>query len=192
MASSLQLHLFHVCFLISFIDLASSKIDLPNRSTNESPIIELSIYPSAGAATERIQVRCEILQSTSSAPLSSSQFEPVYLSVKTGLVRPSGILIMFDDITDVCRLNRPDLNVDVCNASLILFHVTHTVLNETLDKIDYSCIKGSTTAIRSYRIKKDQSARYYDQNDNSSSCLVHSSFLLVFVLFIHQIIITRL
>jgi hypothetical protein len=73
--------------------------------------------------------------------------------VKTDNVKPSGILLMFDDTNDRCEINREKhVHIDVCNATLILIRMNHTVLNETLDKIDYSCTKGSAQAISSYRI----------------------------------------
>ena len=59
---------------------------------------------------------------------------------------------MFDDSKDECQLNRENVRIDVCNASLILIHINHTILNETLEKIDYSCSKGTTYAVSSYRI----------------------------------------
>lgn len=130
-----------------------SKTDLHKRSTKENSIVELSIYPSSGVTAENIRVQCKISQPTSVSPLSTTKFENVFLSVKTDLVIPSGILLMFDDTTDDCQTNRPTVRVDFCNASLIQFHVSHTIVNETLEKIDYSCLKGSTFAINSYQIK---------------------------------------
>ena len=60
---------------------------------------------------------------------------------------------MFDDRNDQCEKNRiRDVHIDVCNATLIRVRLNHTILNETLQKIDYSCSKGSTRAISSYRI----------------------------------------
>ncbi|CAF0914128.1 unnamed protein product [Rotaria sordida] len=197
MASSLLLHLFNVCLLITFINLVLSQTDLSNHSTNESPTLQLSVYPNAGTATEKIEVRCEISQPTSVSPLSSLKFENVFLSVKTDHVKPSGILLMFDDTTDGCRTNRENIHVDSCNASLILIHISHTIVNETLEKIDYACVKGSTEVISSYQIRKDQYARYYDptyssssSSSSSSSCLSYTFFLLLFVLFITRITTT--
>ncbi|CAF2382462.1 unnamed protein product [Rotaria sp. Silwood2] len=177
---------------MTLIDLVLSKTDLSNRSTNESPILQLSVYPNAGASTEKIEVRCEIAQPTSISPLSSSKFENVFLSVKTDHVKPSGILLMFDDTADGCRRNRDNIYIDFCNASLILIHISHTILNETLEKIDYECLKGSTAVMSSYRIKKDQYARYYDPIYNSSSCLAHTSLLLLFVIFVIRIIKSKI
>ncbi|CAF3381311.1 unnamed protein product [Rotaria sp. Silwood1] len=186
MASSLLLYLFNVCLLLTVIDLVLSKTELSNRSTNESPILQLSVYPNAGTASEKIKVRCEISQPTSISPLSSSKFDNVFLSVKTDHVKPSGILLMFDDTADGCRSNRDNIDIDVCNASLILIHISHTILNETLEKIDYACAKGSTEVMSSYSIR-NQSARYYDPTYNSSSCLTHTYFLLLVILFIIRI-----
>jgi hypothetical protein len=129
-----------------------SKTDPSNRSTNEIPTVQLSVYPNAGVSAENIQVRCQISQPSSISPLSSSKFENVYLAVKTDNVKPSGIFLMFDDSSDGCRINRENVHIDVCNASLILIHINHTLLNETLQKIDYSCSKGTTYAYSSYRI----------------------------------------
>lgn len=143
---------FLVCLLLTFIHVVLSKTDTPNRAINESPIVQLSVYPHAGALTENIQVRCQISQPSLVSPLSSSKLENVYLSVKTDNVKPSGIVLMFDDGSDGCRINRENVHIDICNASLILIHINHTLLNETLQNIDYSCSKGTTYAYGSYRI----------------------------------------
>ncbi|CAF1419290.1 unnamed protein product [Adineta steineri] len=179
-----------ICLLFTSIAIVLGTSDLSKRAINENPIVELSVYPNAGVSTENIQVRCQITQlSLMKSPLSSSKFDNVYLSVKTDTVKPSGIVLMFDDSSDGCRLNRENIRIDVCNASLILIHINHTILNETLQKIDYSCSKGTTYAYSSYRIIKDQSARYYDPTYNSSSTLTANTyFLLLFVCFITQII----
>ncbi|CAF1245699.1 unnamed protein product [Adineta ricciae] len=166
---------FIFCLIFSVIHVVSSKFDSSNR-----PTIELSVYPNSGISTENIQVRCQIIQPISKSPLASSKFDNVYLSVKTDNVKPSGIFLMFDDSSDGCRINRENVRVDVCNASLLLVHINHTILNETLHKIDYSCSKGTTYAYSSYRIIKDQSARYYDPTYNSSTCLTSTCSLLVF------------
>jgi hypothetical protein len=143
---------FLVCLLFTLIDLVSSKSDLTNHSPNENPILQLSVHPNAGVSTENIEVRCQISQPTSISPLSSSKFDNIYLSVKTDNVKPSGILLMFDDTSDGCRQGRENVQIDFCNASLIIIHVNHTVLNETLQKIDYKCWKGTASATSSYRI----------------------------------------
>jgi hypothetical protein len=129
------------------MDLVLLKSDSSNR-----PTVQLSVYPNAGISTDNIEVRCEISPPLTISPLSSSKFDNIYLSVKTDSVKPSGILLMFDDSSDGCRRNRENVQVDVCNASLILIHINHTVLNETLQNIDYSCSKGTTYASSSYRI----------------------------------------
>ena len=123
------------------------------RSSHESPTLHLSVHPSSGASTENIELNCHIAPTSSASPLTSSTFDNVYLSVKTDDVKPSGILLMFDDRNDQCEKNRMrDVHIDVCNATLIRVRLNHTILNETLQKIDYSCSKGSTRAISSYRI----------------------------------------
>jgi len=184
MASSLLLVLFNVFILFTFVDLVLLKSDLSNRSTNESPVVQLSVSPNAGISSDNIEVRCEISQPITMSPLSSSKLDNIYLSVKTDSVKPSGILLMFDDSSDRCRINRENVQVDVCNASLILIRIKHTILNETLQRIDYSCSKGTNYAFSSYQIIKDQSARYFDPRYNSSSLLTHTYFLLLFVLFL--------
>jgi hypothetical protein len=194
--------LFLVCLLFTFIDLVLLKTDSSNGLTNETPPnLRLSVYPNAGISTENIEIRCDISQPLSISPLSSLKSDNIYLSVKTDNVKPSGIVLMFEDDNDQCHTNRGrDIDIDVCNASLILIHINHTVLNETLQKIDYLCSKGSATANSSYEIiskdfvlpftkKKfyfyleDQSARYYDPIYNSSSPLTYTLFLLLFVFF---------
>jgi len=178
--SSLLLVLFNVFLLFTFVDLVLLKSD----SSNENPIVQLFVSPNAGISTDNIEVRCEISPPKTISPLSLSKFDNIYLSVKTDSVKPSGILLMFDDSSDGCRINRENVQVDVCNASLILVHIKHTVLNETLQKIDYSCSKGVNYAFSSYQIIKGQSARYFDAIYNSSSLLTHKYFLLVFALFL--------
>jgi hypothetical protein len=144
--------LFLVFLLFTFMDLVLLKSDPSNHSTNESPVVQLSVYPNAGTSTDNIEVRCEIFPLSTISPLSSSKFDNIYLSVKTDNVKPSGILLMFDDGSDGCRINREHVHVDVCNASLIIAHIKHTILNETLQNIDYSCSKGNTYVTTSYRI----------------------------------------
>jgi hypothetical protein len=128
------------------IDLVLSKDDL------SKPILELSVHPNAGMSTENIEVRCQISPPSSISPLSSSKFDNIYLSVKTDNVKPSGILLMFDDSIDRCRPGRENVQIDFCNATLIIIHINHTILNDTLQKIDYKCWKGTTSAMSSYRI----------------------------------------
>lgn len=121
-------------------------------SKSENPIVKLSVYPNAGISANNIEVRCEISSSSKVSPLSSSKFDNIYLSVQTDSVKPSGILLMFDDSTDRCRVNRDNIQLNVCNSSLILVHINHTILNETVQTIDYSCKKGTTYASTSYRL----------------------------------------
>jgi hypothetical protein len=160
----------------------SLKFDSSNQYINESPIVQLSVSPNAGYSTENIEVRCEITPPSIISPLSSSKFDNIYLSVKTDSVRPSGILLQFDDTIDRCQaIAEKKFQIDICNASLILIHITHTIVNDTLQKIDYVCSKGNTYVHSSYRIIKDHSARYYDPMYNSSSSLTHTYFLILFV-----------
>jgi len=157
--------LFLVGLLFTLMDLVLLKSDLSNRSTNESPTVQLSVYPNAGISADNVEVRCEIFPRSTTSSLSSSKFDNIYLSVKTDSVKPSGILLMFDDGSDGCAKNRENLYIDVCNASLILIHINHTILNETLQKIDYSCKKGTTYASSSYRIiSKAYSIFYLTKN----------------------------
>jgi hypothetical protein len=172
--------------------------------SNQNPTLQLTVHPNAGFSTENIEIRCEISQPPSISPLSSSKFDNIYLAVRTDNVKPSGILLMFDDSNDRCQVNRQRyVHIDVCNATLILIHLNHTILNDTLQKIDYSCVKGAQHATNSYRIiskyfsKKfyffiyfyleDRSARYYDPTYNSSSSMTHTLFLLLFVFVIQAV-----
>ena len=123
-----------------------------SNSNNDKSLVQLSVYPNAGISTANIEIRCEIISPSSISPLSTTKVENIYLYVKTDSVKPSGILLMFDDSSDECQINRENVRVDVCNASIIIVHINHTIVNDTLQKIDYSCSKGSTYAFSSYRI----------------------------------------
>ena len=172
-----------------------------SQSDSASPIVELSVIPNAGYSTDNLEVRCEITPPSSISPLASSKFDNIYLSVKTDSVRPSGILLQFDDSTDRCQgIPEKKFHIDVCNATLIQIHISHTIVNETLEKIDYVCSKGSTYVSSSYRIlskqrispinlfifsfSEDRSARFYDPTSNSCSSLCPSLliFLLIFLI----------
>ena len=128
--------------------------------SNDQTSLQLSVYPSSGHLTENLQIRCQITPSAQLSPLTTSKFENVYLLVRTDNVKPSGIILKFDDTNDRCETNdvKP-VHVDVCNATLILIRMNHTLLNETLEKIDYSCTKGSVRADSSYRILSEFSER---------------------------------
>jgi hypothetical protein len=187
------------------MDLVLLKSDVSIDFKNENPTVQLSVYPNAGISTDNIEVRCEISPPSIISPLSLLKFDNIYLSVQTDSVKPSGILLMFDDSIDKCEINKENVRVDVCNASLIIIHINHFILNETLQKIDYSCKKGTTYAFSSYRIISkgifyllsykifffyyldNKFARYYDPIYSSSSSLIHTHFLLVFVVFLTQI-----
>jgi len=134
------------------MDLVLLKSDLSIDSKNENPTVKLSVYPNAGTSTDTIEVRCEIFPPSTISPLSSFKSDNIYLSVKSDSVKPSGILLKFDDSIDKCEINKENLRVDVCNASLIIIHINHVILNETLQTIDYSCYKGKTYVSSSYRI----------------------------------------
>ena len=125
---------------------------LKSDSFNEKPVVKLSVSPNAGDTAENIEVRCEISPPLAVSPLSALKFDNVYLTVKTDNVKPSGIILMFHDSTDRCQINREHVHVDVCNATLIRVHINHTILNDTLQKIEYSCSKGSTYAFSSYQL----------------------------------------
>jgi len=141
------------------------KSDSSNQFVNESPIVQLSVSPNAGYSTENIEVRCEITPPLITSSLSSSKFDNIYLSVKTDSVKPSGILLQFDDSTDRCQvIPEKKFQIDICNASLILIHITHTIVNETLQKIDYVCSKGNTYVYSSYRITSKENI-YPEKND---------------------------
>jgi len=171
MASSLsfiiKLQLFSVLYVIGRCD--------------ETTKLYLTISPSSGSSTENIEIRCQIDQTPLLSPLTSTKFENVYLRVKTDHVKPSGIFLKFDDTNDRCETNAAKpVHIDVCNATLILIRMNHTLLNDTLDKIDYSCSKGNVQVTNSYRILKGLSARFYDPLHNySPSREKTSKFFLV-------------
>ncbi|CAF4697353.1 unnamed protein product [Rotaria sp. Silwood1] len=111
-----------VYFLFTFIDRTVSNHD--------SPIIQLSVYPNYGFSPENIEVRCQIIE--------PSKYDNIYLSVKTDYIKPSGIILMVDNTINRCRTNKQEyLSVNICNSSLILIYINHTILNDTLEKIDY-------------------------------------------------------
>lgn len=143
---------FFVLFIVYFVFISMDLLLIKNVSGNENPIVQLSVYPNAGISASNIEVRCEISLPPTISSLSSSKFDNVYLSVQTDSVKPSGILLMYEDSTDRCRVNRDNVQLDVCNSSLILIHINHTILNDTLQKIDYSCKKGSIYAFTQYQL----------------------------------------
>lgn len=173
-----------------------------------SSAIDLSISPRSGAVPENIVIRCEI---PPVSPSNLNKLENVYLSVKTDDVKPSGIVLMFDDGQDRCeKMPNKIVQIDVCNSTLILVRMSHTVLNQTVEKIEYSCSKGLAQAIRSYRINskrrsspcsrrcsalidlslEDQLARYIDPMDNHA--VKHTSTLLVFVSLLWRIFLKHI
>ncbi|CAF2522114.1 unnamed protein product [Rotaria sp. Silwood2] len=126
-----------VCFVFICIDRTVS--------IHDSPILQLSVYPNYGFLPENIEVRCEIIE--------PSKYDNIYLSVKTDYVKPSGIILMVDNTINRCRTNKKEyINVNICNSSLILIYINHTILNDTLEKIDYVCSQGGVNALSSYRI----------------------------------------
>ncbi|CAF1196056.1 unnamed protein product [Rotaria sordida] len=173
MSQSLLLFIFNICFLLIFIDRTVS--------IRDSPIIQLSVYPSYGFLPENVEIRCQIID--------PSVYDNIYLSVKTDYIKPSGIILMVDNTINRCRTNKEEyINVNICNSSLIHIYINHTILNDTLEKIDYECSQGGVNAISSYQILKDPTARYYDLNfKNSSSILIHTLFLLLFALLFARI-----
>lgn len=133
-------------------------------STSDSAV-QLFVTPNAGYSTENIEVQCQLTPSSIISPLSSSKFDNIYLSVKTDSVRPSGILLQFDDSTDRCQgIPEKKFHIDICNATLIRIHISHTVINETLQTIDYVCSKGNIYVSSSYRIlrKTDPSSSLWN------------------------------
>lgn len=121
-------------------------------SNSDSPI-QLFVNPNAGYSTDNIEVQCQLTPSSLISPLSASKFDNIYLSVKTDSVRPSGILLQFDDSTDRCQvIPEKKFHIEICNATLIRIHISHTVINETLQTIGYVCSKGNIYVSNSYRI----------------------------------------
>lgn len=153
----------------------------------------MSVYPSSGVSLDNIEIRCQMTLSSSSTP-SPSNYDNAYLSVRTDYVRPSGILLMVDHYSNNCRINRAQyLHVDVCNRTLILIRINHTILNDTLHKIDYWCNKGEIDAFTSYRItSKTKEKRtsividrvYLFRRSSHSSEISPFSLLLLFVIII--------
>lgn len=139
---------FLVYVLFILINLVSSNTDL----STDNPTVKLSVSPTSGYSAENIEIRCEISPSLIVSSLSTAKFDNVYMSVKTDSVKPSGIILKFDDSTDRCHVNRENVDIVSCNATLIRIRITHTILNETLQNIDYSCSKGSVYANGSYRL----------------------------------------
>lgn len=128
----------------------------PSTNLSPNPIVQLSVYPSSGVALDNIEIRCQMTLSSSSSA-STSNYDNAYLSVRTDDVRPSGILLMLDHYSNNCRINRAQyLQVEVCNRSLILIRINHTLLNASLHKIDYWCNKGEVNAFSSYRITSNE------------------------------------
>ncbi|CAM4756574.1 unnamed protein product [Rotaria magnacalcarata] len=124
-------------------------------TTYDNTIIQLSVYPNHGFSPENIEVRCQITE--------PSIYNNIYLSVQTDNVKPSGIILMVDHTINRCRTNKKQyINVKICNSSLILVHINHIILNDTLQRIDYVCSQGEVDAISSYRILREQVARYSD------------------------------
>ena len=129
--------------------IASASSSLPFKNST----VHLSIHPKSGVTAENIELHCHLHPSSSYSSLTLNKAENVYLVVETDHVKPSGILLKFNDHKDQCETNRHQfIQIDVCNATLISIRLNHTILNETLDKIDYSCRKSNAQAISSYRI----------------------------------------
>jgi hypothetical protein len=134
----------------TLIDVLIASTDSSGRSSHEKTMLQLAVHPSSGVSTENIQVRCHITVPASNAPF---KYDNVYLSVKTDNVIPSGILLMVDHRLNQCRINREKyIHVQICNRSLVLIHISHTILNDSLHTIDYACSKGDVNAMSSYRI----------------------------------------
>ncbi|CAF1496440.1 unnamed protein product [Rotaria magnacalcarata] len=172
MPKSLLSLIFNICFVLMFI--------ARTVTTYDNTIIQLSVYPNHGFSPENIEVRCQITE--------PSIYNNIYLSVQTDNVKPSGIILMVDHTINRCRTNKKQyINVKICNSSLILVHINHIILNDTLQRIDYVCSQGEVDAISSYRILREQVARYSDLSNNKnlnnlSSTLEHTFFLLLFSL----------
>ena len=112
---------------------------------NADSLIQLYVRPKHGFTTENIEVRCHVT--------TPSIYENIYLSVRTDNVKPSGILLMVDNTVNQCRINKEKfMQVSVCNSTLIVVHINHIVLNDTLRTIEYSCSQGDDHAYSSYRI----------------------------------------
>ena len=121
-------------------------------SMNDQPVLQLSVHPTHGLSTKNIEIRCRITPSLSN-PSAASNFENVYVSVKSDNVKPSGILLMVDNYANECRINREkSLHIIICNRTHVLIRVNHTILNHTRHTIDYACTKGDIIARATYRI----------------------------------------
>jgi hypothetical protein len=60
---------------------------------------------------------------------------------------------MVDTTINTCRVDKiKSIRPKICNSSLILIHINHTILNDTIHTIDYSCSQGEIHAVSSYRI----------------------------------------
>jgi hypothetical protein len=60
---------------------------------------------------------------------------------------------MVDTTINKCRIDKiKSVRSEVCNSTLILIHINHTILNDTIHTIDYSCSRGEIHAVSSYRI----------------------------------------
>ncbi|UJR10641.1 hypothetical protein I4U23_014836 [Adineta vaga] len=177
MSTSLFLLVFNICLLCTFIKLTVSN--------NEDPSIQLYVHPEHGFLTENIEVRCQIK--------TPSIYENIYLSVKTDNVKPSGILLMVDNRVNQCRINKEKfIHITVCNSTLIIIHIDHTILNDTLNTIDYSCSQGDDHVVNSYRILRQQPVQYKDmKSDNSSSTLTQTLSLILFLLLITRLTTTE-
>jgi hypothetical protein len=116
-------------------------------SINENSNLELSISPNSGYSTENIQIRCH--------SIAPSVYDNIYLFVKTDNVKPSGILLMADSTNSECRINenkRKYIQINFCNASLILVTINHEIINDSLHTIEYACNQGDVNVISSFRI----------------------------------------
>lgn len=189
-----------VFVLLFFVDLSTSN--------HHDSTLQLSVHPNYGYVPENIEVRCQISK--------LSKYHNIYLSVKSDHVKPSGIILMVDTTVNSYRTNKVH-NIDfiVCNSSLILIHINHTILHESVQRIDYECRQGDEYSLNSFRIlskksinirriktkintfflflSEEQTAHYYDsKSNNSSSSLMHTSFLLVlFILAVLQKMIIK-
>ena len=60
---------------------------------------------------------------------------------------------MVDNTINRCRTNKKKyIDIEICNSSLIFIHMNHTILNDTLQRIDYVCSQGEVDALSSFRI----------------------------------------
>jgi hypothetical protein len=124
-------------------------------SINDNTNLHLTIYPDSGYSPENIQIHCHTTQ--------PSIYDNIYLFVKTDNVKPSGILIMADSTNSECRINenkRKYIQVNACNASLILINVNHEIINDSLHTIEYACNQGDVTVYSSFRILSKKSLNY--------------------------------